>query len=111
MTDTHFVYQLIPPRPTFALDMADDERAIMGQHAGYWSELLEQGPVVVFGAVLDPSGTWGLAVVEAESIDAVRALADGDPAVRSQLCTFDVFPMVGTMVRPLTSGMGTRGST
>ena len=100
MADAHFVYKLIPPRPTFALDMTGDEQAIMGQHAGYWKELLDQGRVVVFGAVLDPSGAWGLAVVEADSPEAVRALGDGDPAVVSQMCTYDVFPMVGPVVRP-----------
>jgi hypothetical protein len=39
----HFVYKLIPPRPTFNLDMSDTERAIMAQHATYWQEWTEKG--------------------------------------------------------------------
>lgn len=32
-TNTHFVYRLIPPRPTFDEDMTDAEREIMGRRA------------------------------------------------------------------------------
>ncbi len=56
----HFVYKLIPPRPTFALDMSDAETKIMGEHAAYWQSLLDRGEVVAFGPVLDPAGSWGL---------------------------------------------------
>ncbi len=108
MTHAHFVYQLIPPRPTFAADMTADEQAIMGEHGSYWSELFDQGRVIVFGPVLDPSGAWGLAVVEADGIDTVRALGDGDPAVRSQMCTYDVFAMASALVRPASSDSSIR---
>jgi hypothetical protein len=55
----YFVYKLIPPRPTFDADMSDDEAAIMGEHAGYWQNLIDAGHVVVFGPVSDPSGFGG----------------------------------------------------
>jgi uncharacterized protein len=96
----HFVYKLVPPRPTFDNDMSDDEAAAMGRHAGYWQERLAEGRVVVFGPVSDPSGTWGLAVVEAETADEVRALGAADPAVRSGMCTFEVLPMAVAITRP-----------
>ncbi len=88
-----FVYKLIPPRPTFGMDMSDDEAAVMAEHGAYWQGLTDEGRVVVFGPVMDSSGTWGLAVVRADSEDAVRALGQADPAVTSDTCTFDV----GTM--------------
>jgi uncharacterized protein YciI len=37
--------------------------------------------MVVFGPVLDDTGSWGLGVVEAEGEDELRALAAGDPVV------------------------------
>ncbi|HEX9548896.1 MAG TPA: hypothetical protein VF942_16265 [Acidimicrobiales bacterium] len=40
---SHFVYRLVPPRPTFAADMTDDEKAIMAEHAAYWLGLFDQG--------------------------------------------------------------------
>jgi uncharacterized protein YciI len=95
----YFVYKLIPPRPTFATDMSDDEAAIMGQHGNYWQDLLGAGKVVVFGPVDDPSGTWGLAVVEAETEQEVRALGSDDPAVKSGMATFDVLSMPVAIVR------------
>ena len=100
MTANHFVYRLIPPRPTFAMDMSEAEQAIMGQHAVYWTDLFEQGRAVLFGVVMDQGGAWGLAVVEAEAEDEVHAIAADDPAVTSHLCTFEVGVMPQATVRP-----------
>ncbi|MHB8375800.1 MAG: YciI family protein [Dehalococcoidia bacterium] len=100
MTINYFVYKLLPPRPTFPADMSAEESAIMRQHAGYWDGLLTQGRVVVFGPVADPAGVWGLAVVEAESDEDVRALGAEDPAVKSGMTTFDVYPMPVATARP-----------
>jgi uncharacterized protein YciI len=97
---SHFVYKLIPPRPTFDADMSDDEAALMGHHAEYWQEMLAAGRVIVFGPVSDPAGSWGLAVVEAEGEDEVRALGAEDPAVQSGMATFEVFAMPAAVVRP-----------
>jgi uncharacterized protein YciI len=88
-----FVYKLIPPRPSFAGDMSDAEAAVMAEHGAYWQRHMDEGRVVVFGPVVDSSGSWGLAVVRAESADDVAALGREDPAVTSGTCTFDV----GTM--------------
>ncbi len=90
----HYVYRLIPPRPTFHEDMNDEERAIMTRHAAYWSELIEQGGVIVYGPVVDSSGSWGLGVIHAESEDEARALPEADPAVSSGMATFEI----GTML-------------
>ncbi len=101
MNAHHFVYKLIPPRPTFAGDMSGGEKAVMGEHAAYWTKLFERGRVVVFGAVLEPAGVWGLAVLEADSDDEVRAIAAEDPAVKNGTCTFEIGAMLpGAVIRP-----------
>lgn len=92
---SHFLYRLIPPRPTFDRDMS--EAAIMGRHAAYWQGQTEQGTAIVFGPVADPAGAWGLAVVVAESEQDVRVLGLGDPAVTSQLARFEVYAMPGAI--------------
>jgi hypothetical protein len=56
----HYVYRLIPPRPSFHEDMSAEERAIMGRHAEYWARLVEGGEVVAYGPVVDSGGSWGL---------------------------------------------------
>jgi hypothetical protein len=33
----HFLYKLIPPRPSFPADMFEAEGAIMQAHFGYWA--------------------------------------------------------------------------
>jgi uncharacterized protein YciI len=99
MNRNHYVYKLTPPRPSFAADMSEQEQAVMGDHAAYWASLFEAGTVVVFGVVMEEAGAWGLAVVEAADEDEVRALAADDPAVTSELCTFDIGVMPSPSVR------------
>ena len=79
----HFFLKLVAPRPTFAADMTDDEKARMHDHFRYWKSRQDAGEVVVFGPVLDPKGAYGMGVVAAPDEAAARAFADADPAVRS----------------------------
>jgi uncharacterized protein YciI len=95
-----FVFRLKAPRPTFALDMTDAEREIMGRHAAYWQPLIEAGDMVVFGPVLEGSGSWGLGVVEADDEDKLRAFAAGDPAVTSGTVEMEVGKMPAGYIRP-----------
>ena len=95
-----FVLRLIAPRPTFALDMSDEERQIMGEHAAYWQPYIESGQMVVFGPVLDSGGSWGLGVVEADDEDELRAFAAGDPAVTSGTAELEIGTMLAGFVRP-----------
>jgi uncharacterized protein YciI len=90
------------PRPTFALDMTDDERAVMGRHAAYWQPLVESGQMVVFGPVLDGTGSWGLGVVESEDEDELRSFAAGDPVVTTGTANIEVGRMLAGFVRPRT---------
>jgi uncharacterized protein YciI len=97
---TTFVFRLGAPRPTFAFDMTDEERAIMGRHAAYWQPLVDSGRMVIFGPVLDTTGSWGLGVVEAEDEDELRAFAAGDPVVTTGTGSIEVGKMLAGFVRP-----------
>ena len=94
------IIRLQAPRPTFALDMSADERAIMARHAASWQPWIESGQMVVFGPVLDASGSWGLAVVEADSEEELRAFAAEDPVVTTGTGTVEVGKMLAGFVRP-----------
>ncbi len=76
-----FVFRLISPRPTFAQDMTDEEREIMARHAAHWQPYLDSGQMIVFGPILDDTGSWGLGVVEADHEQELRAFAAKDPVV------------------------------
>src|SRR3712207_400786 len=95
-----FVFRLIAPRPTFALDMTDEERDIMGRHAAYWQPFIDSGQMVLFGPVLDATGSWGLGVVEAEDEDELRAFAAGDPTVASGAGEMEIGKLLDGFVRP-----------
>jgi uncharacterized protein YndB with AHSA1/START domain/uncharacterized protein YciI len=94
-----FLCKLIPPRPSFALDMNAEERAVMQAHAAYWTEHLRAGRAIVFGPVHDPQGPWGLGVVRAPDLDAVRRFEAGDPAIRSgRGFRYEILPMLTAVV-------------
>ena len=94
-----FVFRLKAPRPNFALDMPDEEWDIMGRHAAYWQPLVDAGRMVVFGPVLDGTGSWGLGVVEADDEDEIRAFAAGDPVVTTGTATIEMGKMLAGFVR------------
>jgi uncharacterized protein len=95
-----FVLRLRAPRPSFALDMTEEERAVMGRHAEYWQPWIAAGQMVAFGPVLDATGSWGLAVVEAEDEDQFRAFAAGDPAVTTGTAEVEIGKLLTGFVRP-----------
>jgi uncharacterized protein YciI len=96
---THWVFRLIPPRPTFDEDMTDDEGEIMGRHAEYWAAIAERGRIVAYGPVRDGTGAWGLGVIESDDEDEVRAMVFGDPAVTSGMARMELGPMLVAIVR------------
>lgn len=97
-----FVFRLKAPRPTFALDMTDEEREIMGRHAAHWQPLVEAGQMVIFGPVLDSTGSWGLGVVEADDEEELRSFAAQDPVVTTGTASIEVGQMLAGFVRPRT---------
>jgi uncharacterized protein YciI len=98
------IFRLIAPRPSFALDMTDEERDIMDRHAAYWQPFIDSGRMVVFGPVVDSSGSWGLGVVETDDEDELRTFAAGDPAVASGTAQLEIGKMLAGFVRPSAHG-------
>jgi uncharacterized protein len=96
-----FVFRLQAPRPDFALTMTDQEREMMGRHAAYWQPYIDSGQMVVFGPVLDATGSWGLGVVEAQDEQALRTFAAGDPVVTSGTASIEMGKMLAGFLRPL----------
>jgi hypothetical protein len=86
-----FLLKLIPPRPTFMLDMTPDEKVIMQQHVLYWTNLLNDGIAIVFGPILGPGGGYGVGVVTVESEEQLKTLIACDPA--NGLNKYEFFPM------------------
>ena len=95
-----FVFRLKAPRPNFALDMSDEEREVMGRHAAHWQPFVERGDMVVFGPVLDDTGSYGLGVIDTDDEEALRAHAAQDPVVTTGTATMQIGRMLMGYVRP-----------
>ena len=80
----YFVSKLLPPRPTFMLDMSKDERDVMIAHSNYWRGLLAQGKAVAFGPVGGPTGGYGMGILQADDEATLKALQAEDPAIKSE---------------------------
>lgn len=97
---SYFLYKLIAPRPTFAQDMTAAEAKLMAEHGVYWKDLTDKGIALLFGPVLDPKGSWGLAVVETKNEAEVSAIGRNDPAIKSaQGFGFEIYPMLQVTLR------------
>jgi uncharacterized protein len=93
-----FLYRLLPPRPTFPVDMSPAEAEVMGSHVAYWQDLLSRDVALAFGPVLDPEDPWGLGLLDLDDEQAARAIGQEDPAVRSGTCTYELLPI--DLVKP-----------
>jgi uncharacterized protein len=80
--------------------MTDEERTVMGRHAAYWESFIDSGQMVVFGPVVDETGSWGLGVVDADDEDELRAFAAGDPAVTTGTAQIEIGKLLTGFVRP-----------
>jgi uncharacterized protein YciI len=60
------------------------------RHVEYMKALKRAGTLLAAGPFLDDTG--GLAIVNAESLDAARALFQNDPAVENRVMAADVRP-------------------
>jgi hypothetical protein len=91
----HFFIKLIPPRPTFAMDMTDAERQHMQDHIVYWQAPLEQGILIVNGLVFDPNGPFGMGVMSVDDESIMTELLDNDPALKTG-GRYEILPMRAT---------------
>ena len=97
----YFLCKLIPPRPTFPLDMSRAERAVMLAHQDYWLPHLNAGLVIVMGPVADPAGAYGVMIAHAPSQKMLEDWQAKDPAILSQLdFRFENYPMPTARVAP-----------
>jgi uncharacterized protein len=94
-----FVYKFVPHRPDFPTNITEAEATTMRDHVAYWQTLADKGIAVAFGPVADPAGSWGLAVVEADSEDDVYAIRAADPVVLADLGPVGIYPMPDAIIR------------
>ena len=93
MANQHYFLRLIPPRPSFPHDMTEAERALMLEHVAYFQQQFAEGRLLIYGPVLSPTNSFGMAVVAAADEAEVRAMMQADPSVVGGLNSYEVLPM------------------
>ena len=73
------------------MDMTSEEKDIMQRHVEYWKPYVNDGTVIVLGPVLDPSGAYGIAVVEVEDKNHLNELISNNPT--NGLNSYEIYPM------------------
>jgi uncharacterized protein len=87
----YFFLKLNPRRPSFTIDMTDEERAFMQKHVAYWEPFVNDGTVIVLGPVADPAGGYGIAIIGVDNEHQLHQLLKEDPA--DGLGSYEVYPM------------------
>ena len=96
-----FLSKLIPPRPSFLLDMNEEERAVMLAHQDYWLPRVDAGLVLAMGPVIDPKGAYGVMIANAPSQKMLADWQAEDPAMLSgRGFVFETYPMPAIRVAP-----------
>jgi uncharacterized protein YciI len=71
----------------------DEERRIVSEHFAYLEKLLAAGTLILVGRTTNSDDrTFGIAIFQAESDDAARAIMNSDPAVRHGVMRAELFP-------------------
>ena len=71
----------------------------MARHAAHWKPYLDAGQMVVFGPILDGTGSWGSGVVEADDEQELRSFAAKDPVVATGTGKIELGSMLFGFVR------------
>jgi uncharacterized protein YciI len=85
-----FIYFIRPHKENFAETMTEEEGNIMGTHFLYLQDLLNAGKLILAGPEL--TGKFGIAVIEAESEDEAKEIMLNDPAVKSGIVKYELYP-------------------
>jgi uncharacterized protein YciI len=101
MSKQHYLFRLIPPRPTFAQDMTAQEGVLMQAHARYLHEQFTAGHVLLYGPVMAADGAFGLAVLEMDDEGEAQRFGERDPTVEAGLNRFELSPMHVAAARAL----------
>ena len=85
-----FIIKLSPPRPNFNENSTKEEDQILSNHFEYLKRLLDEGILKLAGRCDD--ATFGLVIIETDSIDSATQIMEGDPAVKAGVFSAEIWP-------------------
>ena len=88
--NTTFIYLIRPTRPGFVERMLPEEAAAMRAHSAYLRQLSSETTFYLIGPCLDRA--FGIAIFDAESLEAARQMMVNDPAVERGVAAPEIHP-------------------
>lgn len=85
-----FVYLVRPTRDNFIETMTQQEANIMDKHFEYLEGLLSEKKLILAGPCLD--GTFGIVVIQAESMDMARNIMEKNPSITGGIMISELHP-------------------
>ena len=85
-----FIYLTLPVRPGFVEQMLPEEAAAMQAHVAFMNQKIHETTVHLIGPCLDRA--FGIAIIEAASLEAARQLLEHDPAVERGVLRGEIHP-------------------
>ena len=86
-----FIYILKPARTGLTSMMTPEEEVIVEEHFKYLQAKLQKGELYLAGRTLDEE-PFGIAIFQAESMEAALEFMANDPAVKNHIMTADLHP-------------------
>ena len=89
-----YIYKIRPVRSDMlATGPTDAETAILGEHFEYLEKLTNEGQVYMAGRTqTEDDKTFGIVVFSADSDEAAKQLTVSDPAIRSGVMSYELYP-------------------
>lgn len=85
-----FIIMLQPPRSDFNETSTEEEDKIITKHFDYLKRLLAKGALKLAGRCDD--ATFGLVIIETESLEKANQIMANDPAVQAGIFTAQIWP-------------------
>jgi uncharacterized protein YciI len=89
----------IPPRADFVNTTTDTERDLLQQHSDWLNAMMADGLIVAHGPVMDPAGSYGVALWRIADDQILAAVLAQDPIVRAGVGHYEQFSMMHVSAR------------
>lgn len=73
----------------------EEQKRIQAEHLRYLFHLHAEGKLLIAGPVLDDPVLKGVSIFNTTDVDEVRALSEGDPAVKAGRLVYEIYPWFG----------------
>jgi uncharacterized protein YciI len=94
-----YLTKWLPPRADFLATITEREKELFRQHGDWQTGLRETGQIVAHGPVVDPAGTYGVAIWEIDDDADIAALTAQDPIARAGVGHYEHFAMLQMRAR------------